>query len=171
MWASPCVHYRGPRNVGLCRDTKVGERITPDSASSQVLENALVWRTEASPCDLQPKGREGMKSKFPLRNNSNCPSSLSSNSAWTAENLLTLTSEPPKGSVSGHLAPVANWLLPYALHWSWCISGPWYTQCVCVCMHAQLCLIFVTPLTIASQLPLSMGFSRQEYWSGLHFLL
>ena len=70
MWASPCVHYRGPRNVGLCRDTKVGERITPDSASSQVLENALVWRTEASPCDLQPKGRERMKSKFPLRNNS-----------------------------------------------------------------------------------------------------
>ena len=25
----------------------------------------------------------------------------------------------------------------------------------------------VTPWTIASQAPLSMGFSRQEYWSGL----
>lgn len=77
MWASPCVHYGGPRNVGLCRDTKVGEGITLDSASSQVLENALVWCTEASPCDLQPKGREGMKSNSPLRNNSNCPFSLS----------------------------------------------------------------------------------------------
>ena len=28
---------------------------------------------------------------------------------------------------------------------------------------------FVTPWTIACQAPLSMGFSRQEYWSGLPF--
>ena len=27
--------------------------------------------------------------------------------------------------------------------------------------------LFVTPWTIAPQAPLSMGFSRQEYWSGL----
>ena len=26
---------------------------------------------------------------------------------------------------------------------------------------------FATPWTVASQAPLSMGFSRQEYWSGL----
>ena len=30
--------------------------------------------------------------------------------------------------------------------------------------HVQL---FATPWTIAYQAPLSMGFSRQEYWSGL----
>ena len=29
--------------------------------------------------------------------------------------------------------------------------------------------LFVTPWTIACQAPLSMGFSRQEYWSGLTF--
>ena len=29
---------------------------------------------------------------------------------------------------------------------------------------------FVTPWTVASQAPLSMEFSRQEYWSGLPFL-
>ena len=29
--------------------------------------------------------------------------------------------------------------------------------------------LFVTPWTIAYQTPLSMGFSRQEYWSGLPF--
>ena len=29
---------------------------------------------------------------------------------------------------------------------------------------------FVTPWTVAVQAPLSMGFSRQEYWSGLSFL-
>ena len=30
--------------------------------------------------------------------------------------------------------------------------------------HVQL---FVTPWTVACQAPLSMGFSKQEYWSGL----
>ena len=29
--------------------------------------------------------------------------------------------------------------------------------------------LFVAPLTIVHQAPLSMGFSRQEYWSGLPF--
>ena len=30
--------------------------------------------------------------------------------------------------------------------------------------------LFVTPWTVAHQAPPSMGFSRQEYWSGLPFL-
>ena len=30
--------------------------------------------------------------------------------------------------------------------------------------------LFVTPWTVAHQAPLSVGFSRQEYWSGLPFL-
>ena len=30
---------------------------------------------------------------------------------------------------------------------------------------------FLTPWTVAHQAPLSIGFPRQEYWSGLHFLL
>ena len=29
--------------------------------------------------------------------------------------------------------------------------------------------LFVTPSPIADQAPLSMGFSRQEYWSGMPF--
>ena len=29
--------------------------------------------------------------------------------------------------------------------------------------------LFVTPRTIAQQSPLSMGFPRQEYWSGFPF--
>ena len=32
--------------------------------------------------------------------------------------------------------------------------------------HVQ---IFVTPRTVAHQAPLSLGFSRQEHWSGLPF--
>ena len=39
-------------------------------------------------------------------------------------------------------------------------------------VHAQLLSrvwLFATPSTVAHQAPLSMGFSRQEYWSGLPF--
>ena len=31
--------------------------------------------------------------------------------------------------------------------------------------------LFATPWTVARQAPPSMGFSRQEYWRGCHFLL
>ena len=34
---------------------------------------------------------------------------------------------------------------------------------------AQLCPTLATPWTVACQAPLSMGFSRPEYWSGLPF--
>ena len=37
---------------------------------------------------------------------------------------------------------------------------------MCVFGHVQL---FATSWTVALQTPLSMGFSRQEYWSGLPF--
>ena len=38
--------------------------------------------------------------------------------------------------------------------------------CVCVLSRNQL---FVVPWTVACQAPPSMGFSRQEHWSGLPF--
>ena len=37
------------------------------------------------------------------------------------------------------------------------------------CLIAKSCLTDATPWTIAHQAPLSMGFPRQEYWSGLKF--
>ena len=41
--------------------------------------------------------------------------------------------------------------------------------CVCVCARArsQLWPTLLTPCTVAFQAPLSMGFPKQEYWSGL----
>ena len=36
-------------------------------------------------------------------------------------------------------------------------------------LDVQSCRLFVTPWTVALPAPLSMGFSRQEYWSGLPF--
>ena len=40
---------------------------------------------------------------------------------------------------------------------------------VCVCESLSRVRIFATPWTVAHQAPLFMGFSRQEYWSGLPF--
>ena len=37
----------------------------------------------------------------------------------------------------------------------------------CVCLVTRSCLTLATPHTVACQAPLSMEFSRQEYWSGL----
>ena len=42
--------------------------------------------------------------------------------------------------------------------------------CVCVCvLVSQSYLDSVTPWTVVHQAPLSMRFSRQEYWTGLPF--
>ena len=41
--------------------------------------------------------------------------------------------------------------------------------CVCVCVLLSCVQLFATPWTVAHQIPLSMGFSRQEQWSGLPF--
>ena len=41
----------------------------------------------------------------------------------------------------------------------------------CCCQVAKLCQFFETQCTMACQALLSLGFFRQEYWSGSHFLL
>ena len=48
-----------------------------------------------------------------------------------------------------------------------CITSHWSE-----CSISALCSVIsnsATPLTVACQAPLSMGFSRKEYWSGLPF--
>ena len=60
-----------------------------------------------------------------------------------------------------------------------------YTVCVCVCVRVCVCVcvcaracaqslssvwLLVTPWTVTHQAPLSMEFSREEYWSRLPFL-
>ena len=42
-------------------------------------------------------------------------------------------------------------------------------KCVYVLGHFSCIQLFATLWTIACQTPLSMGFARQEYWSGLPF--
>ena len=51
-------------------------------------------------------------------------------------------------------------------------SKNWPISNISLSLVANLCPTLATPWTVACQAtPLSMGFSRQEYWSGLHFLL
>ena len=44
-----------------------------------------------------------------------------------------------------------------------------FISCACVLIHFVHVQVFATPWTVACQVPLPMGFSRQEYWSGLPF--
>ena len=69
----------------------------------------------------------------------------------------------------GHL----RWMLFY-LHQRNIKAKTNICVCVCVCACTQLLSrvgLFVSSRTVAHQDPLSMGFSRQEYWSGCHALL
>ena len=44
-----------------------------------------------------------------------------------------------------------------------------YTACEGGGLITKSCLTLATPWTVVCQAPLSLGFSRQEYWSGLPF--
>ena len=58
--------------------------------------------------------------------------------------------------------------LAWASCCSWFHSGVQETL-VWFGLVTKSCLTLVAPWTLAHQAPLSMGFSRQEYWSGLPF--
>ena len=53
--------------------------------------------------------------------------------------------------------------------WSWKEPPAVVTVCVCVCESLDYIRLFAVPWTAAHQAPLSMDFSRQEYWRGLPF--
>ena len=60
-----------------------------------------------------------------------------------------------KGHIEGHVDGIPH--REYSFKASQCGGGG---------LVAKSCLTFATSLTIALQVSLSMGFSRQEYWSG-----
>ena len=59
-------------------------------------------------------------------------------------------------STSGHFITYKLWFKDNTLFWKWVKS-------------LSRVRLFATPLTVAYQAPPSIGFSRQEYWSGLSF--
>ena len=50
-----------------------------------------------------------------------------------------------------------------------CRGGKTLAQQDCCCLVTKSCPTLAIPCAIALQAPLSMGFPRQEYWSGLLF--
>ena len=94
---------------------------------------------------------------------------LMSQSAWLANsrNVLLTVLKPrslrPGCPLSGH-RPL---LCPQVAEGTRELGG---VSCIKARVHSYV-PPFVTPWTVARQAPLSMRFSRQEYWSGLHFLL
>ena len=49
------------------------------------------------------------------------------------------------------------------------VNSPQIDLCACMCSAASAVSNSVTPWTVARQVSRSMGFSRQEDWSGLPF--
>lgn len=70
VWGSQCVHYRGPRNVGLCRDTKVGAGVIPDSASRKspclTLRGQSLYRAALGKAGVGVKVSSGKQLQPPL---------------------------------------------------------------------------------------------------------
>ena len=76
--------------------------------------------------------------------------------------------DPIDGSPSG--SPIPGILQARTLEWVaivFCIAWKWKVK---VNLLSRVRLL-ATPWTAAHQAPLSMGFARQEYWSGCHCLL
>ena len=65
---------------------------------------------------------------------------------------------------AGEVIKKVTWVLHYI---SSVLIGIMLCVCVCVFSHFSHVWIFATLWTTAHQAPQSVGFSRQEYWSGL----
>ena len=90
---------------------------------------------------------------------------------WWQHEGESLLSQSVMSSSTGEkqtFAFLCHWKLGVACyHSAWkgvcvCVS-----VCVCVCAVPSVMVTVATPWTVAQQAPLSMGFSRQEYWGGL----
>ena len=61
------------------------------------------------------------------------------------------------------ISPALNFLISFKI--------PYLTFVLCCALSLSQVWLFVTSWMVAHQAPLSRGFSRQEYWSGLQALL
>ena len=80
-------------------------------------------------------------------------------------------SAPNNPVIQGQVLPAEVCLLIYLFFslrtiFRWQIPQPFFRgACICVLRHFSHVQLFATPWTVAHQAPLSMEFSRQEYWS------
>ena len=93
-----------------------------------------------------------------------CPAAAAAKSLQSCPTLCDpIDGSPPGSPVPGILqARTLEWVaISFSNAWKWKMK-------VKSLSHVQL---FATPWTAAHQAPLPMGFSRQEYWSGVPFCL
>ena len=107
--------------------------------------------------------------------------SLNSNSPWSQAGLndffkgIECSGHDTMRLITRSQKKTIHHLLGFPSVPSTCISRPLSCHvCMCVCVCVCVCVVncvwlFATPWTVAHQAPLSMGFPRQEYWSGLPF--
>ena len=72
----------------------------------------------------------------------------------------------------GHLHPLAHgpvYMKIYIHIYAHLEKIHFKEDCCHCCLVTKLCPTFVIPWNVACQAPLSMGFSRQDYWSRLPF--
>ena len=94
-----------------------------------------------------------------------------------AENSILPESTPQSGLLQGGVGEFGAEIPVWALtHWTCptsffpAVPNSGLSIWVCVCTQSVSCVwLFMIPWTVAHQAPLSMGFFRQEYWSGLPF--
>ena len=81
---------------------------------------------------------------------------------WTMTILVLLIFDPPLTSTVSHCIVLTSseWV-------NLLFSQPRDCSHTCVLSHSSRVQVFATLWTVAHQAPLSMGLSRQEYWSGL----
>ena len=60
------------------------------------------------------------------------------------------------------------WSYEFLRHWY--INNMWNYSTKVNVLVTQLCWLFATPWTVALQAPITVGFSRKEYWSGYSLL-
>ena len=72
-----------------------------------------------------------------------------------------------------HLISNSNFSFSMGLRFHQCLVFIYYALLFTLLLFSRLDLSVSlgTPWTVAHQTPLFMGFSRQEYWNGSHFLL
>jgi len=120
---------------------------------TQELQEVIAERSEA---DLNP-GPETLN--LMVDHTASC--SASSELRGFREEGVLPTAKGPWGRL-GIMAPGSVWFFA---------KGPLLASCEC-CLVTKSCLTLCNPMDyIARQVPLSMGFSRGEYWNGLPLLI
>ena len=140
-------------------ENQKSHQVTTSSSKSKAdAAHPYLWDLDLALCDLTTHELVDMLSSL------RPPSTLTATAAKLLQSCPTLC-DPRDGSPSGSFVP--GILQARRLEWvaiSFSNAGKWKVKSL------SRVWLFETPWTAAYQAPLSMGFSRQEYWSGFSTL-